>query len=95
MERFLRLFNTLILIGILSVLILIWTKMPASTPSLKDFIEAKANKKNVEQLLSEIPFVKIQGTVPVDVQNYALNVDVQNTELDVNVTNSYLEVRQW
>jgi len=91
----LRLANTFILLGILLVLVLIWTQLPQHLPTLEDLIDARAkgDTTQIQQLITQMPMVQVHGTVPVDVQNSSLDVNIDNYELDVNVTNSYLSVR--
>jgi hypothetical protein len=87
MKTFLKLVNTLTLLGILTTLVLILMKIPGRTPCLADFVDADAKKANIKELMARIPLIQIRGTVPVDVQNSQLDVDVKNYELDVHVTN--------
>jgi hypothetical protein len=89
MEKFLKLVNTFILAGILVVMVLILVNLPKvpTFPSRKALLDAKDNKERFQELTLSIPFVEVQGTVPVEIQNPQLGVNVTNSELDVRVNN--------
>ena len=86
MEKILRAVSTVVLLGILAVLILIYLRLPQAQhfPTLKDVREAVGDQK--QGLLMEMPMVRVQGTVSVDVTNSSLDVSVENTPLEVEIS---------
>jgi hypothetical protein len=91
MEKYLRLANTFVLIGILVILVLIWTRLPQPQPqkfpTLEALTKVKGNTVEMKNILTQMPIVQVYGTLPVDVQNAELDVNVQNRELEVHVNN--------
>lgn len=71
MEKLLRVVNTVALLGILAVLVLILVRLPQTQhfPTAKDAIEAKDDQSRKDKLRLEIPYVRVDGTVDVDVTN--------------------------
>lgn len=76
--------TNVLLAAILTVLVLIWQRMP---PTLGDFLALKSNKEAHIALQAKQPVVRavIPDTLGVDVINRSLDVHIQNTPIEVRV----------
>lgn len=79
MNKVLKILNSLLLLGILSFLVLIYLNLPPKSPTIGAYLKAKTEDEK-RAVLMNLPFVHVEG-----------NVSVNNT-VDVNVNNTPLEV---
>ena len=77
----LQLLTVALLISMLVTQLMILARMPHSPPTLADFLQAGANRREVMQSL---PLVRVQGG-SLEIEGGSIDVDVQNTPLEVQI----------